>query len=274
MVLGIDVGGTKTLVGLFDNNGVLLGTTRLPTNPEYREFLQETCRASKELFASHDIKSIVVGLPGLLDRKNGIGIMFGHLPWKNVRISSDLKENLNFSGQLLIENDANLAGLGEAQNFPDKRVVVYITISTGIGTSIITDGILNPYFLDSEGGHLLVEVNGKLHRWDTTESGKAIVEEYHQKASEITDPEVWNEIAKRLAPGFSSIIALLQPDAIIVGGSVGIMLDKFKNRLLAHLSVEDTSILKDPLITSASYDDKSVIYGAYVLAKQQQNEYS
>lgn len=268
MVLGIDVGGTKTLIGLFDENGVLLGTTRLATNPDYKEFLTETCRASKELFASHDINSVVIGLPGLLDRQNGIGIMFGHLPWKNIRISSDLREGLGFNGVVLIENDANLAGLGEAQNLRDKSVVVYITISTGIGTAIITDGILNPYFLDSEGGHLLVEVDGNLHRWDTTESGKAIVEEYHQKASEISDPNIWDEIAKRLAPGFSSIIALLQPDAIIVGGSVGVMLDKFKHQLLTHLSIEDTPILKDPLITSASYDDKSVLYGAYTLSKQ------
>ena len=170
---------------------------------------------------------------------------------------------------VLLENDANLAGLSEAHNIkPLPHRALYITFSTGIGTGLVTNGYLDPDFLDSEGGNMLFEHEGKLEVWEKFASGKAIVAKYGKRASELDDPKAWNEIAKWFALGIVDLTAVLEPDIIIIGGGVGTHFAKFKNFLHKHINDLTPAVVDKPPIVPAKAAEQAVVYGCIILATQ------
>jgi len=104
-------------------------------------------------------------LPGKIDRKNGVGISFGNLSWRNVPIKKDLERLLGFT-QVWLEHDSSLAGLSEAELTHGRyRKIIYLTISTGIGDGIIIDDKIDTDLADSEAGQMVLEHDGKLQKW-------------------------------------------------------------------------------------------------------------
>jgi predicted NBD/HSP70 family sugar kinase len=225
--------------------------------------LQETARS-----LSHtDFQAGTVAIPGQVDRKRGRGIVFGNLPWKNVSIQADCEQLFNCP--ILVENDANLAGLSEALALDaDYHKVLYVTISTGIGGGLITDNAIDPDFADAEIGHMLMEHGDRLMRWEEFASGKAIVSQFGKRASEITDPQEWYIVARNIAIGLIAAIASLTPDIVIIGGGVGSHFDKFKDRLFEELKIYENPLLKMPPVVKAQRAEEAVIYGCYELARK------
>lgn len=265
MIIAVDVGGTKTLVAGFDTNQQELWSVKFETPHAYEEFLPRLIEEIKKQNIDGAV-GIVVGLPGRLDRKNGIGIAFGNLNWKNIHIVDDIRKDLDLP--VFIENDAKLAALAEAQEHPDNRHILYITISTGIGTGVVTNGRLNPSLINTEGGHILLPHDGGFISWEKLASGLEITHDFHQRASEITDPAVWEQIAHHLTPGFGANIAIVAPDLVIVGGGVGHYLENFKDTLVSDLRVNFAPVVTLPPIVRAVHPDEAVIYGCYHYGKQ------
>jgi predicted NBD/HSP70 family sugar kinase len=172
MYLGIDIGGTKTLVASLTNEGVIIESSKFPTPKVYPEFLRQLAITIANLSTKKFIAAGVAA-PGKLDRETGVVKAFGNLPWKDVPIRHDVQALTNVP--VVIENDANLAGLSEAMLLKHYACVLYVTVSTGIGTGIITKQQIDPEFADSEGGHILLEYKGKLQMWEQFASGQAIV---------------------------------------------------------------------------------------------------
>lgn len=264
MYLGIDVGGTKTIVASLDDNGVIQQNFRFPTPQIYPKFLKELSNNVDKL-ATKDFVAVGVGVPGKIDRINGIAIAGGRLPWKNVPIQKDIKELTRCP--TVIDNDANLAGLSEAMLLKEYRKVLYITISTGIGTGYIVDQKIDPSMADSEGGEMLLEHGSRLEPWEDFASGKAIVRRFGKRASEITDTNTWRTIAHDISLGLIDLIAVVQPDIIVLGGGVGAHYEKFKDFLLDYLKGYETPLIKIPLIIQAARPELAVVYGSYDLAK-------
>lgn len=265
MILAIDIGGTKTLVALCNNKGVSVSEYKFPTPKSYKQFIKELAVIIFNI--TSPIEITVVAAPGKIDRKHGIGVVFGNLPWKNVALKSDISKLTNTT--VLVENDANLAGLSEAHNIkpvPDRAL--YITISTGIGTGVITKGYIDPEFADSEGGNMLFEYEGKLISWEKFASGKAIVAKYGKLASDLNDPVAWNEISKWFAIGIVDLSAVLEPDIIIIGGGVGTHFHKYNQFLKKHIKDIKPAIVSVPPIVQAVAAEKAVIYGCAILANQ------
>ena len=262
MYLGIDIGGTKTLLGVLDNDGSLVQKLRFPTPQDYEEFMRELKNNLTKL-TIRDFQAAGVGAPGILDRKNGIGLTFAHLKWKNVALQADLESLVK--APVRIENDAKLAGLSEAMLRKNISRLLYITISTGIGYALIKDQQIDTNIGDSGGSLLLFEHQGKMVPWESYASGKAIVQAYHQKAKNIHDPAIWHSIAHRLSQGFMALIAVTEPDLIIVGGSVGNYLGRYLDPLTKELKQFETPLLKIPSIEQAQRPDDAVLYGCYDL---------
>jgi glucokinase len=109
MYLGIDVGGTKTLLAIFSSEGKILKQRKFPTPKKYPDFLTQLKNTLQE-FGEYHISACCCALPAIIDRAKGIGLEFGRLAWKNVPIKQDL-ENLLPGIKIAIENDAKLAGL-------------------------------------------------------------------------------------------------------------------------------------------------------------------
>ena len=87
-------------------------------------------------------------------------------------------------------------------------------------------------------------------------------------ASEITDTATWAEIVRTLTPGFIELVAVLNPEVIVVGGGAGHYLDRFHDLLVQDLEQYQTPMLQIPPILPAKNPDEAVIYGCYEYAHQ------
>ena len=265
MYLGIDIGATKTLVACFTNDGVITERSKFLTPKNYTQFKKELADTVAKMSTS-TFFACCVGVPGKLDRKQGIGIAMGNLPWKNVPIGEDVKAIA--SCPVVIENDAKLAGLSEAMLLKatyDR--VAYVTISTGIGVGIIVNQRIEPSLVDSEPGKMPLEHNGKMVAWESFASGKAIVKRYGKQASEITDQTTWKHIAQDIAVGLINVIAIVQPQVIVLGGGVATHFDRFDDHLKKALQRYETPLIPIPPIMHAARPEDAVVYGCYDLAK-------
>ena len=266
MYLGIDIGGTKTLVAALSDNGVIAASVKFATPKNYDDFLKELKRVLQDELPFNDFRAGCVAAPGAIDRKRGRFEEGGNLTWKNVSLQHDVEHITHCP--MLIENDANLAGLSEAMLLKDTHAkVLYITISTGIGTGFIVDQQIDPSMADSEGGQLMLQRGDKIVKWESFASGKAIYERYGQKASEINDEKIWRAIVADLAIGFVDLLAVTQPDVIVIGGGVGHYLEKFHNLLIDELKKYTTPLVPVPPILKAGRPEEAVVYGCYDLAR-------
>lgn len=265
MYLGIDIGGTKTLVACLNNKGVVTESHKFPTPKKYPEFLKELAITVANL-STKEFRAATVAVPGRIDRGRGVALAFGNLPWQDVPVRQDVQRIVK--SPVIMENDANLAGLSEAMLIKRFPCVLYVTISTGIGTGIITNQQIAPEFEDSEGGQILLEHGGKLQMWEDFAAGSAIVRRFGKLAGEITDEKTWRIIAHDVALGLYDLIVFIQPDAVVLGGGVSAHFDKFDDLLMKQLKEFATPLTPIPPIYRAQRPDEAVIYGCFVLAKR------
>jgi predicted NBD/HSP70 family sugar kinase len=265
MYLGVDIGGTKTLVSTIEDNGVIIQRVKFPTPQNYNEFLKQLF-AVYEGFNNREYVAAGIGIPAVtIDRRNGVGHRFGNLKWHDVAIREDVQQLIKCP--VVVENDAKLAGLSEAMLVKDCRKVLYVTISTGIGFALIVDGIIDPAFGDGGGRTLLVEHDGKRVAWESFASGKAIVKKYGLRAEDIKDEHIWTAVSGNIAVGLIDLIAVTEPDIVIIGGGVGRYLTRYQKHLRAALKKYESPLLAIPPIRRAKRPDDAVIYGCYDLAK-------
>jgi len=191
MYLGIDIGGTKTLVAALDDKGEILLSRRFPTDHDYDNFLRDLGTNLKELPLEGDFKACA-GVAGLLDRRAGTVHSLGNLPWRDKPIRTDIS-NLIDDRWVMLENDSRLAGLSEARLLKDEYdgYVLFATVSTGIGGALVHDGRLVTALKDMEMGKMPLLHEGKLAYWEDFAGGRGVVERLKKRASDITDPEEW-----------------------------------------------------------------------------------
>ncbi len=265
MYLGIDVGGTKTIVAVLDDNGVIAESQQFPTPQNYEQFLSKLAD-TVEGFTTKDFNAVGVGIPATqIDRESGVAVSFSNLDWQREPIQTDI-ERL-FKVPVAVENDAKLAGLSESMLREPIRLL-YLTVSTGIGYSLIVNRKIDQNIGDSGGRLLLFEHNGKLVSWEKYASGKAIVETFGKQAKDIEDPEIWDKISRNITQGLVELIAVTEPDVVVIGGSVGVYLDRFIAPLEEHLKELETPLLKFPPVEKAQRPVEAVIYGCYDYAKE------
>jgi len=262
MLVAVDTGATKTLVASFGKDGVLKDQVKFPTPKSAAEYIKTLSKTLEQLFENKHIDAIIIAAPGV--SKNGVIIWGGgNLAWKNFNLAGELKGVLD-GAPIFIENDANLAGLGETRFLKNKPAQsLYVTISTGIGTGIITDGYINSALRNSEAGHALIEYDGIVQDWENFASGKAILKTYGKYARDIKSKQIWNQVADRISRGFLAVIPILQPDVIIIGGSIGTYFDKYEKRLQALLKEKLPPHIPCPQFRQAKYPELAVIYGCY-----------
>jgi glucokinase len=267
MILAVDVGGSKVLVASFSNDGKVQKTKKFKTPIMYPDFIAELKSTIKQIIGVTEPKACSIALPGTLDRENGIALSFGNLPWENVAIRNDLQDIL--SCPIYLENDAKMAGVAEADAVKDEYSrVLYVTVSTGIGLSLTVNGKIDQSVSDAGGKGIMLEHQGKIMAWEEFASGKAIVAQTGKMASEIVDEQDWYLVARNIAIGLIDLIVLLGPDCIVIGGGVGAHLEKFQEKLWNELEIYQSKMVKLPQIRSSKHPEEAVIYGGYLLARQ------
>ena len=262
MIVGIDIGGTKTLVAVLDADMNIIESTKFATPIDYDEFI-EALKTAKQGLNLQNIQAGAIGTRGIVDRVNKTLVQDSVLQWRNAPLASDC-ETL-FDCPFSIENDSKLAGLSEARSINDQshRKIVYVTVSTGIGSTLVIDGKLDQHTIGSEIGKWAVEKDNNVQLWEDTASGSWIKATYGKLASEIDDEATWREVAYRLSLGFINICAAYTPDLIIVGGGVGEHFEKFGELLKQSINKLAHPMVRQCPIVQASHPEHAVIYGCY-----------
>jgi glucokinase len=264
MIVTVDTGGTKTLIASFMEDGTIGEQFKFPTPTKTDEYTSLLTATLREHFHGQTVDAIVVGIPGIV--KDGVAIWCNNLKWQNFNVAAALYGALG-NTPVFVENDANLAGLAETRQLEDiPPLCLYVTLSTGIGSGIITDGVINQALRYSEAGRALVEYDGSVREWETFASGKAILTAYGKLAKDITSKRDWNQIADRISRGFLAMIPILQPDVIVIGGSIGTYFDKFSVQLHKILEEKIPPHIALPTISQAKHPELAVIYGCYYYA--------
>ena len=264
MIVAVDTGGTKTLIAGYADDGSITTEFKFPTPQNTRDYVTILRSHLEEIFKDEKVDIIVLGLPGII--KDGVAVWCNNLKWRNFDVTTALKGVLG-GAPLYVENDANLAGLAETRQLdPMPLSVLYITVSTGIGSGIITEGKIDPALRNSEAGRSLVEYDGAVREWETFASGKAIYNTYNQYARDIKSKRIWHDIADRISRGFLAIIPVLQPDTIVIGGSMGTYFSQYKQDLKGILKEHLPDHIPLPKIIEAKHPEQAVIYGCYYYA--------
>ncbi len=269
-----DIGGTKTRIAL-STDGKSFGEPRvIPTPKEFAEGVSLFRDVALELSGGKKIKAVAGGIAGPIDREKTMLVNSPHIPgWIRKPLKKELQKVLG--APVYIENDAAMAGLGEAAfgKGKGKRVVVYMTVSTGVGGSRIVDGKIDESAMGFEPGHQIIDPTGSLcpdcksvpGYLERYVSGSAIERRYKKKAYEISDPKVWEEEARFLAYGLNNTIVHWSPDVVILGGSVTESISV--SRVRFHLRRIMKIFPNIPLIDKAVLGDFGGLYGAMYFLK-------
>lgn len=183
-VIGIDLGGTTAKIGILNQNGEIEKKWELPTDiskdgmliiPNIITSIKEVLKTDK--LEASDFLGIGMGTPGTVNRTNGTVIGAYNLNWKTEQL---IREQVESSTGIpfFLDNDANVAALGEqwkgAGN--NEKNVSFITLGTGVGGGLVSDGSLIHGAVDAAGevGHITVEPYG----YECTCGKKGCLEQY------------------------------------------------------------------------------------------------
>ena len=263
MKLVFDIGGTTTRMALTDGKS-LQNIQRFDTNPGPKgiEVFLEQVDAYLE---GQKITEAAGGMPGQLIRDSGRLI---HTPnllgWIGQRVERQIAQHLNVP--VTIRNDAEAVGLGEAVYGAGQghRIVVYITVSTGMNGARIVDGEIEASSRGFElGSQLVIGSDGKPHQLEDLTSGAALEHKYGRPARDIHDAKIWHTEAQYLANGLYNTILHWSPDIVVMGGSMMHDIDVSEIATLLR-RLPEVYETWPPLVKSRLGDDGG-LYGAMAI---------
>ena len=246
-VIGIDIGGTALKLGRFTQEGNCLESLSLETpQPATPTAIFSTIvPAISALRENGNCLALGVGMPGPADPSKRIARIAINLPdWLDVPFADWLENKTGLP--TILENDANCAGVGEqwlgaGQSFND---FMFLTLGTGVGGAIILDGNLFTGRRGAAGDLGLITLNfngpvcnsGNRGSLEQYASAQAILRETNKvpavwgELADAGDPTAiafWQQYGKTLGAGLASLIYVLTPEAIIIGGGISASSDYF-----------------------------------------------
>ena len=247
--IGIDIGGADTRIGLVDVHQKLIAWKTVRTNAmrPAKEVIQEIGQTALSLLEEQGIAmeqcvGAGIGVPGTVDRKNGVVRYSNNIKWEDVDIAKEMGACLPFP--IYIANDADCAALGEAAAGAGRGCedVILFTLGTGVGGGVILDGSIyeGSGISGSELGHMVIVENGEpctggrrgcleayvsvpaLSREALAAAGKELTpEEIFAAAKE--DPavkEVVDTYIRRLGTGIVNAVNIFRPRLVLLGGRI------------------------------------------------------
>ncbi len=261
LTIGVDVGGTKIAAGVVDEAGSILAITRRETAATDPALLEEQIQdAVTELLVDHAAVAVGVAAAGFVSAGTGMVLFAPNLAWRDEPLGSDLTARLSMP--VIVENDANAAAWGEFRFGAASHVddMVLVTVGTGLGGGIVSDGMLlrGASGLGGEVGHVRVMPDGircgcgNRGCWEQYASGSALEREARElaasgslhaarllelcadqpaqlrgrmvtQAAHEGDPaavELLADLGRWLGEGMASMAAVLDPSVFVVGGGV------------------------------------------------------
>ncbi len=305
IIVGVDIGGTQMRAAAYTQDQVSpLQQKKIPTLASKPGGLERLFKVIEDVWPKDgQVAAIGIGSPGPLDPHTGYLLAPPNNPeWHNFPLAPRVREH--FGVQTFLDNDANLAGLGEYRFGAGQghHNVLYITVSTGIGAGVVIEDRLLQGFhgLAAELGHSIIDpdgppcscgFNGHLESFS---SGPAIVKyvlaeldsgaksilkrDEALNARDIADAahqgddlaiRAYQRAGEYLGIGVASFLHAFDPSIVIFGGGVSqvgrLLFDPFEASLRRR--VFHPRYLEGLVITQAQLGDDAGLLGARALAE-------
>jgi glucokinase len=263
--IGFDLGGTNIVCGLLDGEHRLVGTLKRPTQADqgFEHVIGRMAELANDLMGEKgvdraDVEVVGAGVPGLVDPVRGVVMGASNLGWRDVPAAEELGRRLGLP--VYIDNDVRMYVYGEAVAGAGRgfRVVLGLTVGTGLAAALVEDGRLyfGGGFMAGELGHIrmddvpyrcgcglvgcletVVSATGiaRLARDRIAAGGEGLlarqfagrlqelaaadVSAAHEQGDALA-AQVMDEVGRYLGRGLSYAVTLLSPDLILIGGGV------------------------------------------------------
>ena len=302
--VAVDIGGTHIRVAVYEPDSITPAahhrTRSLAKEPGVYDRLE---KAIERVWPQGRVRAIGIASPGPLDPHTGTILATPNIPeWQNFPLTSKLSAHFGVPAHL--DNDANMAGLAEWQFGAGMghQDVVYLTISTGIGGGVITNGCLLQGFrgMGAELGHMIIDPNGPLcgcgkrGHIESFSSGPSIARYVKEEllageksslqgeavitAAQIADAacagdalaiSAFERAGHYLGLAVANYLAIFDPSILIFGGGVSqvgdLLFKPFEESLRKHTF--HPHYLDGLVITKAALGDDAGLLGALALAR-------
>jgi glucokinase len=256
--LGVDLGGTKILTGLFDDGCKLVARTKAPTNYEeggpavFGRIVSSVDAVLKEAKAAPgDVRGMCLAVPGQTVPHSTVVRYAPNLDWRDFDLAPLFPAH--WSWPVVVENDVRMGTYGEWAHGAAKgaRHVFGVFAGTGVGGGLILDGRLYHGFNGHAGeiGHIIiawkkgVELEAVAGRRNLMNRAKEVIEdspkpvrknwkgidpcafkssqiaEYAEKGEPVISYLI-DEAARAIAAGVGTVVNLLSPEVVVIGGGV------------------------------------------------------
>ena len=245
-VIGVDVGGTKTLYAVVTHEGAIEARLERHTVVSSQDaLLAELDDGVEELRTAHpDTSALGFGIPSRVDQRTGRAVASVNVPLTDVDFRDRMRERHGLP--VAIDNDGNAAAIAEWRIGAARGAsnVVMLTLGTGIGGGLILGG--RPYRgatgSGAELGHIVIEFDGPLcacggrGHLEAVASGKAA----GQVAQKLYGPEASGQdlvrraesgeddaveamaaIGRRLGAAIATFVNIFEPEIVVIGGGFG-----------------------------------------------------
>lgn len=261
-IIGIDIGGTSIVGGRIEGNVIVAQVSSDTLAQEGGDKTLDVLKGIIRQLKTSNTRAIGIGVPSVVDRERGIVYNVQNIKnWDEVHLKSLLEAE--FGLPVHIDNDANCFAYGEKiyGKAKDFKNFVGITLGTGVGGGIIQDH------------HLLFDSNCGSGEFGEVPYLDSILEEYcgsrfftrtaghsgyeialKARDGDIESIGIYNQYGKHMSVLVKIILLVLDPQAIIFGGSISQSFDLFKEAMYENLkdfpypkSVDKIQILKSDL---------------------------
>ncbi|QEL19390.1 ROK family protein [Limnoglobus roseus] len=307
--IGVDLGGTKILTGLFDESLQLVARAKTPTEAEggpsgvFTRIGQAVDSILREanVDAAH-VKGMGFGIPGQIEPHTTTVRFAPNLNWRNLDVKPHLPESWKWP--VVLDNDVRMGTYGEFSHGAAKgaKHVFGIFVGTGVGGGLIFNGELHHGFNGHGGevGHIVVHwrkgttlesVAGRRYQmrrakemlddapkrtrkdWkgvDLEKVKSSQLADFYQRHDPIA-MQLIDDAARALGAGIASVVNLLSPEVVVIGGGVTQALgDSFIERIweLAQKSILPDAARGMKCVPAALGDDSGIIgCAAYAKSK-------
>lgn len=253
-VIGVDLGGTAIKLGRFSRDGHCWQslTVATPQPPKPDAVIGAIAEAIQEIDRPETALAIGLGTPGPVDSTGRIARRAINLGWEDVPLGEALEQ---LTGRpTILANDANCAGLGEAWLGAGKsfRDLILLTLGTGVGGAVLLNGEL---FVGRDGtagelGLITLDWCG----YPCNSGNRGSLEQHvsvqairrrtglapHELAAKARQGDgaaiaFWENYGRELAAGLASLIYVLTPEAIVIGGGISDSYDLFFPTMIAEI---------------------------------------
>ena len=259
LACGVDVGGTKILAGVVDDDGRIVEEARVESPAtDVDAITTAVAGLVDDLAKRHDFAHVGVGAAGYIDKSRSTVLFAPNIAWRDVDLRAHLEDRTGKA--VVIENDANAAAWGEFTYGAGADIddFLLITVGTGVGGGLVLDGALyrGAFGIGAEIGHMRVVPGGilcgcgNLGCFEMYASGNALVRMAREAAEaghaddllkraggavdSINGPLVTaaaregdsvavgllGELGRWLGEGIASLTAVLDPATVAIGGGV------------------------------------------------------